>query len=145
MMLCHVEFEENSEIKEIGKEVFCGCCSLEMIKIPASVEKIGEMCFANCCLCSEVGFHLSSKLKEIGASAFSGCALETIRIRRSVERIGDGCFSGCTQLSEVEFQGAPVIGKYCFEGCVLKHVVFSTEAGSVLHYEFPADCQIEYL
>ena len=69
--LSRVTFGSGSVLKRIGKEAFSGCRELKEIKIPASVEEIGEGCFGNCSSLSRVTFGSGSVLKRIGNSAFS--------------------------------------------------------------------------
>lgn len=70
------------------------------VRIPDSVEEIGEFAFSNK---SFEKLILPNGLKKIGDSAFSGCyRLKNIVIPESVIEIGNNPFIGCTSLESIE-------------------------------------------
>ena len=82
------------KISEIGDKVFSDCKELKFIKIPSSVESIGDSCFFGSNV-ETVEIENNSKLQTIGEYAFSDCEqLKFIKIPSSVESIGKYCFSG---------------------------------------------------
>lgn len=93
-------YEERGNIKRIvfgegityiGKRAFADCTALEMVKIPGSVEIIGQSAFYNCTAMTRAC--LLDGVKFVGGSAFSGCtALFWIRIPKSVTIIGECAF-----------------------------------------------------
>ena len=67
--------------------------------IPEGVTKIGNMCFYNCSLLTNIT--LSSSLKEIGDGVFSNTKITTIIIPEGVTKIGNYCFSNCSLLTNI--------------------------------------------
>ena len=61
-----------SSVKSIGKEAFCGCISLSIVK-------------------------LAEGLRSIEKSAFVDCAFTTVSLPRTLEEIGSWAFSLCTK------------------------------------------------
>ena len=83
-----VEFECNSNLKEIKSSAFSGCVSLTSIVIPAACETIERFAFSNCKSLEEVRFENNSHLKMIDDSAFTTCtSLTSITIPASCETI----------------------------------------------------------
>ncbi len=62
-----------SNIKEIRGNTFENCRSLEKVEIPDKVVRIGGHAFYGCSSLKEVKINPTSKLKEIGSSAFRSC------------------------------------------------------------------------
>lgn len=96
------KFEKGSKLTTIGGSAFEGCEALKSITIPASVETVGQYCFAWCEALEPVTFEEGCELTAIEGHAFHGCkALKNITIPASVESIGEYSFAGCTTLSSV--------------------------------------------
>jgi hypothetical protein len=84
---------------------FCECWSLESLCIPASVQLIGENCFAGCEGLVSVTFEQPSMLEIVKEMAFSSCkSLTRISIPASIQQIGSRCFHCCESLASVTFQ-----------------------------------------
>lgn len=122
--LSRVRFGHSSSLKRIGKQAFHwgreDACPLTEIRIPRSVEILGDECFRCCMSLSKVTFDEASSLKSIGVSAFRCCSLVSIRIPDSVEVIGSLCFSFCKCLSRVKFgvgSSLKSIGSEAFREC----------------------------
>jgi hypothetical protein len=96
-------FEPGLKLSRIGAGAFAHL-GLLSISIPASVEILGDKCFAKCWL-SSVTFESGSNLIRIEARAFHKCLeLESISIPATVESLGDKCFSKCRSLSSLTFE-----------------------------------------
>ena len=80
----YMENEYNSlpnTIKEIGEGAFCGCTSLDEIKLPYGIKKIPNYLFKDC------------------------RSLFKVEIPETVTLIGIGAFQDCKQLSKIFYQG----------------------------------------
>lgn len=85
---------------DIGKNAFY-LCQIEEITLPACIEEIKESTFERCEYLSgdNITIQSGSKLKKIGAKAFSGCVqLETTKFLKNLtqlETIGEQAFYKC--------------------------------------------------
>ncbi len=126
--LKEVIFEENSELLNIGTNVFYCCSNLEKINLPKklvsisdyaffrcsklssiyiadSVETIGISAFDGCESLKEVIFGENSQLELIDDLAFSSCkSLTKIIIPKMVEEIGQSAYSWCENIEEIIFE-----------------------------------------
>ena len=84
-----------ASVTSIGERAFYGA-GLTSVEIPASVTSIGEYAFSECTNLGSVTFAEGSRLKSIGANAFSDCDyLTSITIPASVTSIGEDVFQNC--------------------------------------------------
>ncbi len=106
----------NDGLKEIGAAFLD--TSIEKLRIPSSVVKIGsEMCWG-CNLLREVSFAEIGKLKYIGDRAFRSTRIKNIEIPDTVEYIGKEAFYYCYSLSSVILpSGLKNLGASCFYRC----------------------------
>jgi hypothetical protein len=119
-------------LQRIEKAAFHGS-DVERIRIPSSVETIGEECFHGCESLREVTFESCSKLRCIDDYAFRLSAVKTIQIPSSVEIIGKKCFRECKSLSEVTFESESSlkeVGNSAFYLCDVERI------------EIPEKCEI---
>ncbi len=113
--LKEVTLEEGMQI--VAGALFKNCDSLESIRIPDSVTKIGEAAFSGASSLKDVA--LSKNLTEINRGAFSGCSsLEKIELPDTVKNMGSSIFEGCSLLTEVKLPKYAVrIPGVAFKGC----------------------------
>ena len=106
----------NDGLKEIGAAFLD--TSIEKLRIPSSVVKIGsEMCWG-CNLLREVSFAEIGKLKYICDRAFRSTRIKNIEIPDTVEYIGKEAFYYCYSLSSVILpSGLKNLGASCFYRC----------------------------
>lgn len=108
------ELKYFTHLTTIEDGAFENCTSLTSIIIPAGVEIISKLAFANCSSLCFVGFEKASILKTIGGGwnsdtpsyygAFYNCtALESIALPASVEVIETSAFKDCTALKNLSF------------------------------------------
>jgi hypothetical protein len=71
--------------------------------VPRHVETVCSCCFSFCQSLSSVSFQNDSKLKEIGAYAFSFFRLASVTLPRSLTVLCLQCFAFCPSLSSVSF------------------------------------------
>ena len=131
-------------ITTIDDHAFYGCRSLESIRIPESVTRIGASAFSKCIRLTEIElpknlggisrflFYDCKNLKQITIpesirslerGAFKGCAsLQKIRMPKSIDDEGyynlSEVFSGCVSLKEITLpEGISGIDTLAFRGC----------------------------
>jgi hypothetical protein len=91
-------------LRQMVPELFSGCQRLKSVLIPASIEILGNCCFSNCTLLTEIIFEPGSKLNEMAVMLFIKCySLQSICIPANVETIHGYCFANCTSLANVSF------------------------------------------
>ena len=130
-------------VKEIGRNAFRECGSLEKVVIKGSVEEIKEYTFLRCNNLKSVT--LPESLQKIGDSAFSGCeSIEEIRIPRGVSVIGSGAFSGCEKLKDVEMPaGLERIEDSTFSNCKeLSTITFPNSLNTIGEDTFSGCCNL---
>ena len=92
-----IVFESPCHVKYICDNCFEYCTSLgssEGLKLPESIETIGDRAFYGCTRLLSV--NLSSNLKSIGRSAFESCiSLESITLPKSLKVIREYAFRNC--------------------------------------------------
>ena len=119
--LATVTFAEDSQLKSIGLAAFYGTeqayPKFKEIKIPDSVEAIGNAAFRYCQNLERIT--LPSALQTLSNVTFYGCtALSEVTFPASLETIQVGAFGYCRNLSEVELPASlKTIQSYVFGGC----------------------------
>ena len=119
--LATVTFAEDSQLKSIGLGAFYGTEQayprFKEIKIPDSVETIGNAAFRYCQNLERIA--LPSALQTLSNVTFYGCtALSEVTFPASLETIQVGAFGYCRNLSEVELPASlNTIQSYVFGGC----------------------------
>lgn len=130
--LTTVTFAENSQLKSIGRAAFYGtehayprfkeikipdsvetigngafydCRDLERITLPSALQTLSTVTFYDCTALSEVTFPAS--LKTIESSAFSGCRnLSKVKLPASLKAIRSSVFHLCINLKTVSYDGS---------------------------------------
>jgi hypothetical protein len=75
--LCEITFESGSQLRRIDDRAFRNT-GLKRIRIPSSVEFIGEYCFCECKSLCEITFEGS--VKNIGEGAFKDCPVMCVKV-----------------------------------------------------------------
>ena len=117
----------NDGLQKIGWSAFCGCSSLNVIKLPSTTIEIGLCAFTDCTKLSTIV--LNEGLQKIGRSAFYECSsLSTIKLPSTVTVVGPCAFYECTNLREVVLNaGLQKIEEDAFGECrALEYVKFAT-------------------
>ena len=117
-------------ITEIGKNPFCGCTRLSVIKLSGNhptLDVIGGVLFCKAdrrLVCYPQGLTAASYsvprgIATLGDDAFHACeSLTAVEIPDTVTSIGDYAFSGCSILTSVSIpESVTSIGKGAFSGC----------------------------
>ena len=123
------EIKFGDKVKSIPQHLCYSAEKLTEIKLPASLESIGDCAFGGCIGLTTVKFPKS--LISIGGSAFLGCTglQSELRIPRNIESVGNGAFFGCTGITTVTIESSEaLLETYAFSDCTnIKTVnVFST-------------------
>ena len=126
--LTTVTFAEGSQLKSIGSNAFWGSEHLyprfKEIKIPDSVETIGNGAFRHCQNLERIA--LPSALQTLSNGTFYGCAaLSEVTFPASLKTIEKSAFGYCRNLSEVKLPASlTTIQSYVFNGCSALKTVF---------------------
>lgn len=116
-----------SSLESLGEYAFYGNTSLKEIILPASLNKIGKGCFANCIALESVSMSATAvtaipddafdgcvalktvtfpaALATIGQNAFQNTALTAVEIKSTVKSVGDYAFSSLSDLTKAEVNG----------------------------------------
>jgi len=126
---CWKKPDENGRVvipkgtKTIPEQAFRECAALKLVKIPASVENIGDGAFYDAVNLKRVIFKKGSSLKGIGQYAFFSSSLTSslkrINFPASLQEIGAEAFS-YSVLEKIIFKKGTrveVIGDYVFTSC----------------------------
>ncbi len=123
-------------LTEIADNAFAGT-SLQTVRIPASVKRIGIGAFADCDKLANIVFAENTQLETIGAMAFRGTALTSLDLPASLKTIGDEAFAHCEKLTEATINSVKTMGIRVFALCpALTTVVFGADAESTGDYTF---------
>ncbi len=113
---CYIEnivFEGN--ITSIGNNAFRDC-GLSELKLPDTLERIGEYAFAGTRGYSEVTIPASMRL--LCEGAFTECGdLQTVNMEEGLEYVGEDAFSNCYSLTDAVFPFTLRQLENCLEGC----------------------------
>ena len=106
-----------NNLKEIGKNAFSSCGSIETMVIPNSVTKIGENAFEYCVNLKSITF--SSGMTRIEDGTLWCCSsLSEIIIPTSISYFGDNAFGCCTSMKEIYLPThITTIKSKAFSGC----------------------------
>lgn len=100
---------EGLPVVEIAGSAFENNASLISIKIPNTIERIGNEAFRGCLNLTNVEFQENSKLQRMGRYAFWGCEKITdIVLPKSMGGVGFGAFAGCESLTSMT---VPFVGE----------------------------------
>ncbi len=96
---------------------FEGCTSLEKVKLPKNLKKIGNKAFYRCSSLKEI--ELPETITDIEWSAFAFCiSLESIKIPQNVKTIEQDAFYECIKLKSIDIpESVTSIGEWCFGRC----------------------------
>lgn len=99
------EIKIPDSVETIGNGAFYDCRDLERITLPSALQTLSTVTFYNCTALSEVTFPAS--LKTIESSAFSGCRnLSEIQLPTSLKAIQSSVFDYCSALKTVSYDGS---------------------------------------
>ena len=111
------------EVKAVEEKGFYNCFNIIEIRLPDSVENLGNYAFAGMRDLKEI--NIPSNLKKIGNYVFSGSnELETLEIPSSVSYIGKGAFYGLRSVSLAEGNSYYKIEEGCLLSLDGKRLVF---------------------
>ena len=117
-------FEEDSQLKTIGRDAFFWCTGLTgTVTIPANVTSIGVSAFDGCRGLNSLEFAGGMQPMTIGETAFDYCTglTGTLTIPKNVTSIGEKAFATCRNLTGLEFESGGTqpltIGDYAFTYC----------------------------
>ena len=98
------EIKIPDSVETIGNGAFYDCRDLERITLPSALQTLSTVTFYDCTALSEVTFPAS--LKTIESSAFSGCRnLSKVKLPASLKAIQSSVFHRCSALKTVFYDG----------------------------------------
>lgn len=136
----HGIFEVPYGISKLGVGCFSGLQDLTKVRIPDTVQNIGNFAFYNCSGLIDV--NIPSSVKTIGISAFNGCVnLNNIDMAFGVTEIEEYAFCDCKSLGRVDIPDSVKGLSYrVFQNCEnLQDVVLSKKTSFIGREAF-ADC-----
>ena len=90
-------------LEEIGDQAFCGCGNLKKINFPEGLKTIGESAFWDCDALEEIT--LPASLESIGAEAFGDCnELRRVSLPRTCQ-VAEDAFDDCDPQLELIYLG----------------------------------------
>ena len=99
------EIKIPDSVETIGNGAFYDCRDLERITLPSALQTLSTVTFYDCTALSEVTFPAS--LKTIESSAFSGCRnLSKVKLPASLKAIQSSVFHRCSALKTVSYDGS---------------------------------------
>lgn len=99
------EIKIPDSVETIGNGAFYDCRDLERITLPSALQTLSPVTFYDCTALSEVTFPAS--LKTIESSAFSGCRnLSKVKLPASLTAIQSSVFHRCSALKTVSYDGS---------------------------------------
>ena len=119
-----VKFEDDCQIKNIGKNAFYCCTNLESIVLPDSITSISNRAFFKCSNLTSI--NLPNNIVSIGTHAFASCTnLKSINIPSKVTYIDVGTFSDCSNITSINIpDNVTSIRKWAFNGCSKLQMVY---------------------
>ena len=133
----YLEIKLPKTVESIGNNAFCNCSSLTSVTIGNSVTTIGSEAFYACRSLTSVT--IPDGVTSIGDRAFYNCSsLTSVTIPNSVTSIGYYAFNLCTSLISVTIpDGVTSIGSYTFSDCSsLASVTIGNGVTSIGDYAF---------
>ena len=119
--LTSLDISHCKKLTLIPASAFSNCTSLEVLKLPASLEFIDNYAFLSCSGIAELDIAHCENLKSIKSSSFANCSnLKTVQLPKSIETIGNSAFSGCYQIEQVDLSPYSKLTKIedsVFSGC----------------------------
>ena len=141
--LTNVDLSGCTQLRSIGEDAFYCNKELVAVKLPPSVENIGESAFWGCEKLADVNFIACTSLKTIGESAFCWTGLTSVTLPSSVSSLGGGVFAQCFQLKKADLSactGLTVIEGSMFSECKALTSVKLPDSVALINKEAFAFC-----
>jgi len=124
------EVEIPDRVIAIADRAFDGL-QITSVKLPGSLERIGDRAFRNCFALQEI--IIPDSVREIGTGAFEGCRrLEKVILPDSLERISGKLFAGCSNLGDIVFpQNLKMLDISALEGSGITEITLPLSLTSV--------------
>lgn len=127
--LTGLDISHCKKLTSIHASAFNNCTSLEVLKLPASLEFIDNSAFLSCSGIAELDIAHCENLKSIKSSCFENCSnLKTVQLPKSIETIENRAFYGCYQIEQVDLSPYSKLTKIedsVFCGCsALRSITF---------------------
>ncbi len=105
-----------NSIEKIGDYAFYGCDQITEVTLPTSLKKVGALVYYDCDNLVSVQFEYNPEREvEIGRAAFGACGkLSNIRLTENVTYIGDRAFEECVSIKNILLPGNVTYLGYSF-------------------------------
>lgn len=116
-------------LESIGDDAFTGKTTLQEIDLPECLKVIGDDAFSDCSRLMNVSF--GNSLQSIGYDAFYNCIkLTNVSLGNSLQSIGSYAFYGCSSLQSISIPvSVTSIGSYAFYKCTsMKETIINANA-----------------
>lgn len=125
------------KLKKIGERAFKGCRSLKTVTLPDQLISIGDSAFYGCRVLPNQT--IPTSVTQIGVSAFQDClAFTTVDLPYAVTDLGDEAFAGCTKLTSVTVRNprpqAMTVGTSLFKDVDLSAATLYVIQGTLDYY-----------
>lgn len=130
-VLISLDLSNSIYLETIGNSTFKNC-NLKSIKLPNSINYIGDSAFFGCISLNNV--KIPNSVNYIGSYAFSNCtSLDYIAVSKNIANINEHMFSGCSSLKSIIIpDGIISISKNAFSECnSLKNIVIPNSVISI--------------
>lgn len=142
-----IRFEEGSEVTYIGSDSFNAISTLKKLELPSKLTYIGDNAFASTYISGELV--IPATVQKIGENAFRymNYNLKNVTFEGDsrLKTIGAYAFSNCYSLNEINLpEGLELIGNYAFSNCEdLRYVYIPSTVTEIGLHVFSGDSEIE--
>lgn len=133
-----------NSVQDIGESAFNGCSELTQIELPEGLSSLKNSTFMGCAALTAIDIPLS--VISLGNDVFHNCSrLTEVLIPINVNSIGSSVFQDCTNLITITIPyGVTAIENYTFYGCsALESAVIPSSVGSIGRSAFEGCSMLE--
>ena len=132
------EYTVPEGVAVIGERAFSDCEAIELVHLPASIERIERYAFHASGLRR---FEQPNKLTRISRSTFEFCSsLESVELKEGLRVIDDSAFDTCSSIEAIKLPDSlEIIGKYAFDCCALRSIKLGPKVQTLIDMAFASN------